>query len=281
MLGKEFTHVLSSKKMNFISTAKDIDITKYDDVVKFVIANKPRWIINCAAYTAVDRAEEERALARSINSLGAFYLAKASKLVGATLIHFSTDYVFGSGIPKGEISETAPTQPESTYGKTKLEGEEKIKRTLKNFYIIRTSWLFGLYGKNFVKTMLKLLKERRQVKVINDQIGTPTWTYDLVDFVINIVNTKTNSFGTYHFSNEGTSTWYSFAKKIQSIAFQLGIDSECEIIPCKSKDYPTKAKRPSWSVLSKSKIKTTFGWFVPNWKDSLLKYLKEEIRARI
>jgi dTDP-4-dehydrorhamnose reductase len=225
-------------------------------------------IINCAAYTAVDKAESEQALARAINSTAVETLARIAKEKGISLIHISTDYVF-DGMNFKPYLETDPTHPQGVYGQTKLEGEQAMLAiNPANSVIIRTSWVYSRFGNNFVKTMLRLGREREELGVIYDQVGAPTSARDLAIAILWIIkhpaiNTQ-NATEIYHFSNEGVCSWYDFAKTI----FELS-DIHCHVKPIETKDYPAPAKRPHYSLLNKSKIKNTFGMTIPYWKDSL------------
>ncbi len=249
-------------ELNFFFTDVDtLDISKKEDILSFCTKNNINYLINCAAYTAVDKAEEETELNNLINASAPLYLSEVSKTLNIKLIHISTDYVFDGNNFKPYV-ETDKTNPNSVYGKAKLKGEEN---SLKNpqTIIIRTSWLYSSYGKNFVKTMLNLSKTRDEISVVFDQIGTPTYSADLAQTIIAIIN---NNFipGIYNFSNEGVASWYDFAKQI----FEYS-DISCKVYPIESKDFPTPAKRPFYSVLNKTKIKDTFNIEIPNWTDSL------------
>ncbi|MDB5121041.1 MAG: dTDP-4-dehydrorhamnose reductase [Sphingobacteriales bacterium] len=228
---------------------------------------RPAFVINCAAYTAVDKAEDEIELARKINKDGAANLAELCNTYNATLIHVSTDFVF-EGNQASPLNETDIVEPINIYGLTKLEGEKSITDTLDRYFILRTSWLYSEYGNNFVKTMLKLGQERPLLNIISDQIGTPTYAIDLASCILNIINSNSTSYGLYHYSNEGATSWYDFAKAIFNIS-----NMPVKILPITSKEYVTKAKRPSFSVMDKSKIKQMMNFEIPYWRDSLEKCL--------
>lgn len=230
---------------------------------------KPSYVINCAAYTAVDKAEDELELARRVNRDGAANLARMCMTHGATLIHISTDFVFEGNIPK-LLSETDPANPISVYGVTKLEGEEAIAAELQEFYVLRTSWLYSEHGNNFVKTMLNLGSTRDELKVIADQVGTPTYAMDLAQAIFNIIAADEKAYGIYHFSNEGVTSWYDFAKAIFDIS---GMSTR--VLPIPGTEYPTKAARPAFSVMDKAKFKNTFNLEIPYWRDSLEICLKK------
>jgi dTDP-4-dehydrorhamnose reductase len=245
-----------------------LDLTDFDKVEKFLEKEKPEFIINCAAYTAVDKAEEETKMAMLINSAVPENLAKLSVKYKAKFIHVSTDYVF-NGKTYFPYKEMDNTEPESAYGKTKLEGEKCVESVNPESIIIRTSWLYSSFGNNFVKTMLRLGKEREQLNVIFDQVGTPTYARDLASAIIKIINAKTFEPGIYHYSNEGVCSWFDFAYEIITSS-QLN----CKVFPIETKDYPLPAKRPQYSVLNKTKIKHNFNIEIPHWKDSLHDCLK-------
>ena len=228
---------------------------------------KPAFVINCAAYTAVDKAEDDVELARKINKDGAANLAELCKTYQTTLIHISTDFVF-EGNQASLLKETDVAQPINVYGLTKLEGEKSITETLERYFILRTSWLYSEYGNNFVKTMLKLGKERPALNIIADQIGTPTYAIDLATCILNIIKNENTSYGLYHYSNEGVTSWYDFAKAI----FDLS-NVPVKVLPITSNEYPTKAIRPAFSVMDKSKIKIAMNIEIPYWRDSLEKCL--------
>lgn len=248
----------------------DFDITNPASINQYLEESKFDFIVNCAAYTAVDKAEEEQDLAFLINAKGPENLAIACEKYQSKLIHISTDYVF-DGTSHVPYIESMETNPPSVYGQSKLAGEEAILKNSKSSIIIRTSWLYSEFGNNFLKTMLRLGADRDTLSVIFDQIGTPTYAGDLAEAILNIIvsEKKTSTNEIYHFSNEGVISWYDFAKEIMELA-QLN----CSITPIESRDYPLPAPRPHYSVLNKTKIKTTFGLEIPYWKDSLKLSLK-------
>ena len=247
----------------FNTDVAELDITDKDAVVRFVIENHIDGIINCAAYTAVDRAEDDVEKATLLNVTGPANLAAAIEQTGGWLIHISTDYVFDGNHCK-PYTEDEQTNPMSVYGKTKQEAEVAVMQLCHQTMVIRTAWLYSEYGNNFVKTMIRLGREREQLKVVYDQIGTPTYAGDLADAILTIVNKGINP-GLYHFTNEGVISWYDFTKAIHELT---GITT-CEVLPIRSEEYPTKAHRPSFSVLDKQKIKATYGISIPYWRDSL------------
>lgn len=253
---------------NFIYVDLDeLDITDRDAVNKFFEDNNLDWCINCAAYTAVDKAESEQELAKKVNVDGARYLAQASKKTSAKLIQISTDFVF-NGNQSSLYSEDDATAPMSVYGNTKMDGEIAVANTISEHFIIRTSWLYSEYGNNFLKTMLRLGSERDILNVVSDQIGTPTYAGDLAELIIKIITKNTKEFGTYHYSNEGVASWYDFAKAIMNES-----KTTCKVLPIRTEAYPTPAKRPAFSVMDKSKIKKILNMEIPYWRDSLKKCL--------
>lgn len=226
--------------------------------------HRPAYIINCAAYTAVDKAEDEVDLARRVNRDGAENLARLCAEFGTTMLHLSTDFVFaGTGNePLTEVDETAPI---SVYGLTKLEGEQVIAQHTERYFILRTSWLYSEYAGNFVKTMLRFGQERAEMRVIWDQLGTPTYAIDLAGALLHLIESGSTAYGLYHYSNEGVTSWYDFATAI----FELG-GLPTRTVPIRTAEYPTKAIRPTYSVMDKTKIKTVLGLTIPHWRASLV-----------
>ena len=224
---------------------------------------KPEFVINCAAYTAVDKAEDDIDICRKVNRDGAENIAKTCLAHSATLIHVSTDFVFKGNVPQ-ILSETDPAEPENIYGLTKLEGEAVITSVLEKHFTLRTSWLYSEFGNNFVKTMLRLGDERDQLGVIVDQVGSPTYAIDLAGAIFDIIESGSSEYGIYHYSNEGVTSWFDFAKTIFEIS-----GTTVKVNPVKTSEYVTKAVRPAYSVMDKTKIKNTFGIQIPYWRDSL------------
>ena len=247
----------------FNTDVEELDITDQDAIEKFVAYNGIDGIVNCAAYTAVDKAEANEELCTRLNAEAPAYLAAAVGQRGGWMIQISTDYVF-DGTKHTPYTEDDDTCPNSVYGKTKLVGELNVQKLCENSMIIRTAWLYSTFGNNFVKTMIRLGKEKPELGVIFDQIGTPTYARDLAVAIFAAVN-KGIVPGVYHFSNEGVISWYDFTKAIHRIA---GINT-CHVRPLHTAEYPTPAKRPHYSVLDKTKIKNTFGIEVPYWEESL------------
>lgn len=274
-LGHEMQRVAKSSNHNYIFTDvadgyEKLDITNLEDIRNMVKKNDVDIIVNCAAYTNVDKAESDYDTANLINNTAAGNLAAAMKEVGGTLIHISTDYVF-QGDRNTPCQEDWATNPLGVYGKTKLAGEKAIEATGCNHIIIRTAWLYSQWGKNFVKTMQSLTASHDTLKVVFDQVGTPTFAGDLADVIAHIINSgQTDKTGIYHFSNEGVCSWYDFAKMICKLS-----GNTCDINPCYSEEFPSTVKRPHFSVLDKKKIRDTFGIKVPYWTDSLEVCIKQ------
>ncbi|MDB5159526.1 MAG: dTDP-4-dehydrorhamnose reductase [Mucilaginibacter sp.] len=242
------------------SEANILDVTGLDKIFQ---QYKPAYVINCAAYTAVDKAEDDSELAKKVNNTGAANLAVQCKNHGAVLIHISTDFVFKGDVAH-PLTEEDEASPISVYGQTKLDGELAIASVLKEHFIIRTGWLYSEYAGNFVKTMLKLGSDRDELKIIADQVGTPTYAIDLAEFVLLIISRGSKAYGVYHYSNEGVTSWFDFARAIFDISA-----TQVKAIPIRTDEYPTKATRPSYSVMDKSKVKQTFNIEIPYWRDSL------------
>ncbi|MCQ2250228.1 MAG: dTDP-4-dehydrorhamnose reductase [Bacteroidales bacterium] len=255
-----------------------LDITDSDAVANFVSANQIQCIINCAAYTNVDKAESDEAFCEKLNADAPKILADAMKKVNGLLVHISTDYVFGGDPYNTPCTESQKGTPTGVYGKTKLHGEQNIIATGCNHIIIRTAWLYSEFGKNFCKTMLNLTATKPQLKVVFDQVGTPTYALDLANAIYKIVNGRKfdGNTGIYHFSNEGVCSWYDFTKMIAEYSGQ----TNCDIQPCHSNEFPSPVTRPSYSVLDKTKIKTTFGLSIPYWTDSLKKCIGNLVDSR-
>ncbi|MBY7734759.1 dTDP-4-dehydrorhamnose reductase [Francisella philomiragia] len=270
-LGSELKELVFSSKLEIqnytfiFADSKLLDITEHESVRRFIIDNSIGAIINCAAYTAVDKAETDIEMADKINHLAVANIAMVAKEHGVKLVHISTDYVFDGQNYKPYI-EADVTNPQGVYGATKLAGEQAILDiNPKNSIIIRTSWVYSYYGNNFVKTMLRLGRERDSLGVIYDQVGTPTYAKDLAKSILDILLRIQNSkLEIYNYSNEGVASWYDFAKEIMDIA-----NISCQVNSIETKDYPTPAKRPHYAVLNKSKIKSDFDIELPYWKDSL------------
>lgn len=270
MLAKSVRARLGKENELICTDVADLDITDEQAVMKFVQENKPEYIVNCAAFTAVDKAEEVYDLAEKINSDGPANLAKAAKAIDATLVHISTDYVFDGDldVSKSYVEEDK-VGPVTVYGKTKLHGEEQVKRNTDKYYIFRTAWLYG-DGNNFVRTMLKLGQEREEVSVVADQHGSPTYAEDLANIIGEAIEKKI-PYGLYHSTNQGFTTWYEFTQKIYELA-----KVNCKIKPVTSEEFVRPAKRPKNSQLNKEKLLAQ-GITVPTWEDGLKRYLDIEL----
>lgn len=268
-LGTELRHLLDEKKLEYVSTDADqLDITDKEATDKFITDMKPEIIYHCAAYTAVDKAEDEgKELDEKINVEGTRNVAEAAKAAGSTLIYISTDYVFDGKKKDGMYQVDDTTNPLSEYGRTKLLGEKAVQETMDNYYIIRTSWVFGIYGHNFIYTMQNLAKTHDRLTVVNDQFGRPTWTRTLAEFMTFVIE-KNAPFGVYHLSNENSCSWYEFAKEILK-------DTNVEVAPVTSEEYPQKATRPQYSIMDLCKAKA-LGFEIPTWQEALTSFLDLE-----
>lgn len=271
-LGREMRRLGELSSNNYIFTdVEELDITDSAAVAAFLSENKTDVIVNCAAYTNVDKAEGDEASAMLINATAVKNLAEAAKSIDATLFHISTDYVFGheGNTPR---TEEMPLNPLGVYGRTKLAGEEAIASVGCKALIIRTAWLYSEFGNNFVKTMLRLTAERETLNVVFDQVGTPTYAGDLALTIFSIIegDIYAGNEGIYHFSDEGVCSWYDFAVEIA----RLSGHGKCRILPCHSNEFPSPVMRPPYSVLDKTKIKNRFGIDIPHWRESLLYCLK-------
>jgi len=273
MLGREVEKLLNRQKKYYVATDIEVDITNYEQLKEFV-SNKPiSWIINCAAYTSVEKAEDEPELCFKINADGPLNIAQTARESNARLIHISTDYVF-DGTKEGAYVETDLPNPINVYGKSKFKGETNIAETVKAHFIVRSAWLYGKNGNNFVYTMLNLFKEKTEVRIVADQWGSPTYAPDLAAAVIRIIDINPEIFGLYHFTNEGKITWYQFATAIYALAKTEGlIDGSVKILPIETGQYPAKAKRPANSCLSGEKILRDFNISLKPWKESLAYFL--------
>ena len=283
MLGNTIQLVAKNSKDHYIFTDvcdgyQKLDITNIEDIRKTVKKHNIECIINCAAWTNVDAAETAGNIVETLNATAPENLAKAMKEVDGLLVHISTDYVFGGDPYNTPCKEDQKGTPTGVYGLTKLHGEEKIQAVGGKHIIIRTAWLYGEFGKNFVKTMMNLTATKPELKVVFDQCGTPTYAVDLANAIFDIVENRKyeGNTGIYHFSNEGVCSWYDFAKQIAKLAG----NTNCNIQPCHSNEFPSPVKRPAYSVFDKTKIKETFGTNVPYWEDSLekcMENLKKEV----
>lgn len=286
-LGNEMRIVTESSKDKYIFTdvveiegqeTSILDITDLDAIRKMVAENEIKVIVNCAAWTNVDGAEdpEKYALVEKLNATAPENLAIAMKEVNGLLVHISTDYVFGGDPYNTPCKEDQKGTPTGVYGLTKLHGEQNIQNTGVDYLIFRTAWLYSEFGKNFVKTMMNLTSTKPQLKVVFDQVGTPTYAYDLAATIFDIIEKRKyeGNTGVYHYSNEGVCSWFDFTRIIAEIAG----NKECDIQPCHSVEFPSPVKRPAYSVLDKTKVKETFGITVPYWTDSLKKCMNNLMR---
>ena len=284
-LGNEMRIVSKGSKDQYIFTdvvevegqeTTILDITNLEAIRKMVAENDVKVIVNCAAYTNVDKAESDQDFCELLNAKAPKNLAIAMKEVNGLLVHISTDYVFGGDPYNTPCKEDQKGTPTGVYGLTKLHGEQAIQKTEVDYLIFRTAWLYSEFGKNFVKTMMNLTASKPQLKVVFDQVGTPTYAYDLAATIFDIIeNRKFNgNTGIYHYSNEGVCSWYDFTKLIAEIAG----NKKCEIQPCHSNEFPSPVKRPAFSVLDKTKLKDTFGITIPYWTDSLKKCMYNLMR---
>ena len=275
-LGNEMRIVTKGSKDQYIFTdvtdaegqqTTFLDITNLDSIRTMVKANDVKVVVNCAAYTNVDKAESDQEICELLNAKAPENLAIAMKEVSGLLIHVSTDYVFGGDPYNTPCKEDQKGTPTGVYGLTKLHGEQNIQKSGVDYLIFRTAWLYSEFGKNFVKTMLNLTSTKPQLKVVFDQVGTPTYAYDLAKAIFEIIENRKfeGNTGIYHYSNEGVCSWYDFTKTIAELAG----NTDCDIHPCHSDEFPSPVKRPAYSVLDKTKVKEAFGINVPYWTDSL------------
>lgn len=283
MLGTEVSNQLEKNNFSWIGTDREVDITNYESLEDFANKNSSNdnqidWIINCAAYTAVDKAEEDVEMAQKLNALGPKNIATLCKNIGAKMIHISTDYVF-DGTATTPYTEDIPYKPLGVYGVTKAEGEKEVLSILpKDSFIIRTAWLYGFYGKNFVFTMINLMNTKDKISVVSDQFGTPTNAQNLANVICTIINkSKSENIptGVYHCTDLGQTNWYEFAKEIHHFGIKYGkITGNCVVNPCTTEEYPVKAKRPAYSVLSKDKLMKNLNITLPDWKQNLEEFIK-------
>ncbi len=302
MLGAELCGLLQKNKIQYIGTSSDVDVTDYNALRAYAgkwetenyfeahkngEAGRIRWIINCSAYTAVEKAESDRNAAKAINVDGARNIARTAREIGAKLIHISTDYVF-DGKADTPYKETDEKSPLGVYGETKSSGEDEIEKLMTQYFIIRTSWLYGFKSPNFVATMAKLMNTRPEIKVVNDQHGSPTLTADLAEAIYliikicdkagtNIFSRGSVPYGIYHFTDSGETTWFDFAKEIQRLLLKYRkITNKCNVLPCTTIEFGAKVDRPEYSVLSKDKISRALRIKIPKWRDSLESFIKDE-----
>jgi dTDP-4-dehydrorhamnose reductase len=275
MLGTELSELLAREGMEFVGTDRDVSILDPEALAAFARGKHISWIVNCAAYTAVDKAEDEAELAEKLNAEGPENIGRVAAAIGAHVLHISTDYVFG-GMGSRPYREEDKLEPNSVYGRTKAEGEKRLIAACPESVIIRTAWLYGKHGNNFVYTMLKLMKEREKIGVVADQKGSPTWALDLSRAIVAVLRSPEPHYGIYHFTNEGETNWHEFAAEIQRLGLEYGLLSKpCEVAALTTAQYPSKAHRPAYSVLSKEKIRKTFGVEAPEWHAALKDFFKD------
>jgi len=264
-LGQCLKMTVDNKGINsvYFPLEGEANILDNDALTKIFEKYKPSYIINCAAYTVVDKAEDDVEIALKVNKTGVENISHLCAAYNSTLIHVSTDFVFKGDQPTPRV-ETDITEPVNVYGQTKLDGEKVVEDLLEKYFIIRTGWLYSEYANNFVKTMLKLGAERDELKIIADQTGTPTYAIDLASCIIQIIENQSAAYGIYHYSNEGITSWYDFARAIFDIS-----ETKVKVVPVKTSEYVTRAIRPAYSVMDKSKIKKEFDMEIPYWRDSL------------
>jgi len=277
MLGSEVVTALRSAGISVAASDREVDIADEKAVQEYIdTINNPDWIVNCAAWTAVDAAEVNEKAAFALNAAAPGILAKAAAHCGACLLHISTDYVF-NGKASVPYAPDAPVDPCSLYGRSKLAGEIAIQEALPQHAIIRTAWLYGKNGPNFVSTMLRLMQERDEIGVVADQYGAPTYAKDLAEAIRNIVTHPERHVGTWHYTNKGMITWHEFACAIYEIARSQGVlTNECKIVPLTTAQYPTAAARPAYSVLDTSTLEHDWGISIPDWRHSLEKFIVEQ-----
>ena len=290
MLGSEVEKLLKEQGLTYWASDKEVDIGDYKALEKFAKDKKIKWIINCAGYTKVDKAEEEIDEAFRINKDGVRNIALFSSKRQIRLIHISTDYIFdGDKDDVRGYREDDKANPLSVYGKSKLAGEKEIQKILEEYFILRTAWLYGLNGHNFIFTMLRLFQKKEKLEVVDDQRGSPTYANDLAEVILKIIQSGSEKYGIYHFSNEGVTNWYKFARAIYSKAKKLDLLSnskKVEIKAIKTEEYPTVAVRPKNSILSKDKIKKEFNLDIRDWKEamddflSLLKIKEKKLQGK-
>ncbi|MBI9100487.1 MAG: dTDP-4-dehydrorhamnose reductase [Spirochaetaceae bacterium] len=274
MLGHDVSLTLEKSGLTCYGSDKEVDILSPSALAAKAEEISPDWIVNCSAYTAVDRAEDETELAYKLNRDGVGNIARLANKLDIPVIHISTDYVF-DGTSETPLAEDAPTGPISVYGKSKLAGDKVLMDTCEKVFIIRTAWLYGQFGSNFVYTMIKLMNKLDTLKVVADQKGSPTWSRDLAGLIATIIQADSTEYGIFHYSGEEDCSWYDFAREIYREGKETGlISGNCLINPCSSSEFPTKATRPAYSLLSKDKVKTVFSISVPKWQDSIKIFMK-------
>jgi dTDP-4-dehydrorhamnose reductase len=285
MLGAELSMLLEKQGVPHVGSDRDVNILDPKALADFASGKGITWIVNCAAYTAVDKAQDELELARSLNASGPENLGKLAASIGARIIHISTDYVFdGSG--SRPYLESDPVAALGAYGLTKAEGEARLLAACPAALIVRTAWLYGEHGPNFVYSMLRLMGQKEELGVVADQWGSPTWTADLARALLHIIQVTSSSAaastGIYHFTNAGATTWHEFATEIEKLGREFGVFAKpCRVKAITTADYPTKTRRPAYSVLSKEKIEKTFGIKPPGWRESLRAFAETSFKPLV
>jgi dTDP-4-dehydrorhamnose reductase len=274
MVGTELARSFEARGLAYVGTDREVDILDASALEAFASGKDIEWIVNCAAYTAVERAETEVSLAERLNAQGPENIAARAKTIGAKMLHVSTDYVFdGSGTRP--YLESDPVVPLGVYGRTKAAGEERVRTQCPEHVIVRTAWLYGLYGPNFVYTMLKLMSSKDKIGVVYDQRGTPTYTADFASTIVSIICAPRTVYGTFQFTNLGETNWHEFALEIQRLGKKYGIlQKECEVGALTTQEYGAKVARPAYSVLSKDKIMKEYGLTIPQWTDALDRHIR-------
>ena len=273
-LGTELCLLLRERADEAIAPdLEELDFLRADTIAAQIDRHRPDWVINCAAYTQVDKAEEEEDKAFRINRDGAREVARAARAAGAGLAHISTDFIFG-GERCRPYREDDAANPLGVYGQSKWEGEQAVREEMPDALVLRTAWVYGVHGANFVRTMLRLAGEREELRVVADQVGTPSWTRDIGQALLRLIDLQES--GTFHFTDEGVASWYDFACAIVEEARALGYDLKTrQVTPIATEDYPTPATRPAWSVLDKAKVRPLLETPIPHWRDSLRAMLRE------
>lgn len=273
MLGTELSEAFQRAGIPFVGTDREVSILDQEALSRFASGKKIEWIVNCAAYTAVDKAEDERELCTALNVDGPANIARTASAIGASFLHISTDYVFDGNQTRPYREDDTPC-PTGVYGRTKADGEWAALEACARTVIIRTAWLYGAHGPNFVYTMLRLMKERDSIGVVADQRGTPTWARDLSEAIVTVLRKANPVYGIFHYSGGGETVWHEFALEIQNRALEKGLlEKKCAVDALTTDQYPTKTRRPPYSVLSKEKILAAYGVRVPDWKESLAAYI--------
>jgi len=281
MLGTELSFLFQREGVAFVGSDREVDILDPAALEAFAAGKGIEGIVNCAAFTAVDRAEDEPDACRELNVEGPRNLAAIADALGACIVHLSTDYVF-DGRGTRPYREDDPVGPTGVYGRSKAEGERAVLAACPRSIILRSAWLYGEHGPNFVRTMLRLMSERESIGVVADQRGSPTWAADLARAILTILRSSEKRFGIYHYTDAGQTTWFDFAREIHSLGRARGLlPRDCEIRPLETEQYPTKARRPAYSVLSKEKILHDYGVDLPDWKDSLAAFMDALVRDRL